>query len=212
MKLPRPQNSPVCLAAIMFGLAKVNLSVWSAVLIDFEGLPDSTPISATYAAQGVTFANATAITAGVSLNELEFPPSSGTVAVVDDGGPIEGTFATPVASFEARFTYVVPLTITAYQGATQVGEVFSLYGWNYVSSGNPPNELIGVSFPGGITRFTIMGDPLLGNSFVMDDFSFIPIPEVNPALMAALLLTGAGAYRLGRGGRPHGARIPDRQR
>ncbi len=47
----------------------------AGAVVDFEGLNDLDPVSAQYA--GLTFTNATALTAGMSLNEFEFPPQLG---------------------------------------------------------------------------------------------------------------------------------------
>lgn len=189
-------------AVVSLGLSAACCAAWSAVLIDFEGLSDGATVGTTYAGQGVSFANAIALQAGVSLNEFDFPPHSGQVAVGDDSGSLGGSFTVPVASFEARFTYILPLTITAYQGASVVANVTSAFGENYVSSGNPPNELLMVAFPGGITSFTIEGDPA-GSSFVMDDFTFASVPESSSAVAAAILLAGFGGFRCLRGRQLH---------
>jgi hypothetical protein len=46
-----------------------------SITLDFEGFPDSTILSTQYS--GLTFTNAIILTAGISLNEFEFPPHSG---------------------------------------------------------------------------------------------------------------------------------------
>lgn len=65
--------------------------------IDFEGLPDSTNVTNQYS--GVIFSNAIILTTGISLNEFEFPPHSGTNVASDNGGPLSITFASPVSNF-----------------------------------------------------------------------------------------------------------------
>lgn len=85
------------------------------VTIDFEGVPDSTPIRDLYQSVfGVTFAQATAVTAGVGLNELEFPPHSGDTAVFDNAGPIEVDFSSPAFYISGYFTYIEPLKLQAF--------------------------------------------------------------------------------------------------
>jgi hypothetical protein len=192
MKWCRTKAMPLGLA-----LAAAFLIVGRAqaqVTIDFEGLPDTTPVTNQYSAQGLTLAGATAISAGISLNELEFPPKSGTNVVFDDGGPITGSFAVPVSDLEGFFTYSSPITLTAFNGATPVGSAVSSYPQNFVSSGNPPNELLQVSFAGGITNFSIVG-AAGGGSFVLDDLQFTPgtLPSPSPVpepATASLLLLG----------------------
>ena len=80
--------------------------------IDFEGLADSTILTNQY--PGITFTNAIILTAGISLNEFEFPPHSGVNVASDNNGPITIVFSSPVLSFSGYFTYVEPLTLDAF--------------------------------------------------------------------------------------------------
>jgi hypothetical protein len=151
-----------------------------AALIDFEGVPDSTPITTQYNAEGVTFSNATILTSGLSLNELEFPPFSGLNVIGDDGGPLLGEFATPVSFISGRFTYASPITFVGFDLlGNQVVSTTSQFNENFFSTGNPTNEVISLSFATGIKSFRITGDPLLGGSFALDNLSFTAI--VGPA-------------------------------
>jgi hypothetical protein len=162
--------------------------------IDFEGLPDSTQLTTQYA--GLTFTNATVITAGISLNEFEFPPNSGVNVVFDDGGPITIDFSTAVSSVGAYFTYIEPLTLDGFDATDNLlasaTSAFSSNDALYGDPGSSPNEFISISDAGGISSITITGDPA-GDSFVMDDLTFTPItttsaPEPSSGL---LLLTSA---------------------
>ncbi len=142
------------------------------ITIDFEGIADGTNIAATYSGQGATFGNASVITAGISLNELEFPPHSGQNVATDSGGPVTIAFTTPVSAFSGFFTYGSALTLTAYDILNnQVASSSSAFNQNYVSSGNPANELLSLNFASGIDHVTLTGDPS-GGSFVLDDISF----------------------------------------
>ena len=159
--------------------------------ITFEGLADGTDISSTYAPQGVTFTNAVVLTAGESLNELEFPPHSGVNAASDANGPITLNFSSPVASFSAYFTYAEQLMVEAFDSSNRLLQSSSsLFDQNFVSSGNPPNEFISLNDK-GISSVTITGDPV-GGSFVMDDVTFVTTPEP-PSLV---LLAGGAAFGL----------------
>src|SRR5580704_11463446 len=88
--------------------------------IDFENLSDSTSVGSAYASSGVIFTNALVVTAGISLNEFDFPPNSGSNVVVDNGGPITLTFLTPVSSFSGFFTYALPLTVDGFGSSNQL--------------------------------------------------------------------------------------------
>jgi hypothetical protein len=149
------------------------------VFIDFETFPDGTPIldstPITTQFPGLTFTNATVITAGISLNEFEFPPHSGTNVVFDDGGPISLSFATPVSSFGGYFTYLEPLTLVGFDTtSTQVASATSAFSSNAALFGDPgssPNEFLSVAFTGGISSVTITADPLGGKSGTDGAFS-----------------------------------------
>jgi hypothetical protein len=170
--------------------------------IDFENLSDSTVIGASYAADGVIFSNAVVATAGISLNDADFPPHSGVNVAIDGFGPITLTFTTPISSFSAFFTYASGLTLTAFNSADQaVASAQSLLRDNFVSSGNIPNELIQLNSVGGIDRVTIAGDPN-GGSFAFDDVTFIqtsstPLPEPTTlSLLVTALLCGIISRRI----------------
>lgn len=172
-----------------------------ADVITFEGLSDGTPVTTQYT--NVLFSNATAITAGASLNELEFPPHSGVNVVFDDGGPMSLTFTTPVLSFSGYFTYSTQLTLVAFDASNvPIATMTSAFGNNEALSGNAgshPNELISFSIPNGIARIVITGSPG-GGSFVMDDATFTtgtPTAVPEPSSIV-LLLTGAGGGILAR--------------
>ena len=161
--------------------------------INFETFPDSTPISdstsITTQFPGLIFTNTTVISAGISLNEFEFPPHSGTNVAFDDAGPISIAFASPISSFSGYFTYVEPLTLAGFDSSNdQVATATSLFSSNdalFGDSGSSPNEFLQVSFVTGISSVTITGDPG-GNSFVVDDISYTALaPE--PSYLALIL-------------------------
>jgi hypothetical protein len=174
-----------------------------ATMVTFEGLPDSTFVTTQFA--GVTFTNAQILTSGVSLNELEFPPHSGSNVVTDYSGPMSILFTDPQQSVAGYFTYISPLTLSAYNATSNlIGSVFSAYSDNAALSGDPgssPNELLQVTSNTGISRLVITGDPA-GGSFVLDDLTFstfaTTIPEPSPFGMLGvgiLVLAALQAFR-----------------
>src|SRR5215831_7087763 len=138
---------------ILMILAIVGLLLPGSVLaipttIDFESLSDSD--SVTIQISGLTFSHTTVLTAGISLNEFEFPPHSGANVVFDDGGPITIGFATLQDSVSGFFTYLHSLTFTAFDTFNNVvgTPATSAFLSNLALSGNPgssPNELLGVT-------------------------------------------------------------------
>lgn len=169
-----------------------GLPVAQAAMIDFEGLTDGQSVTTQY--PNVTFQNATVLTAGLSLNEFETPPFSGTNVVFDDGGPIQINFLSPVTSVGGFFSYSSGLTFLAYDAAgVQVAAVSSAFNSNLSQSGDVgsmPNEFLQVANAGGIYSASILGNPA-GGSFVLDDLSYSPVP-----VPSAVWLLGSGLIGL----------------
>ncbi len=163
------------LILLLISAAHAPLNAQSGV-IDFEDLVDSSIITNQH--PGLTFSNAIILTAGISLNEFEFPPRSGQNVASDNIGPITITFASPVASFAAYFTYATRLTVTAFDAAgNPVDQTVSLFNKNMTlsgDSGSNSNELLKVSSGTGVAKVRITGDPA-GGSFALDDVSTAPL-------------------------------------
>ena len=172
-------------------------AVWATTVINFEQFNDSEIL--TTQIPGLTFTNTTILTAGISLDEFEFPPHSGSNVASDNGGPITITFSSLVSFFDGYFTYAEPLTLDGFGSANNLlASVNSQFSSNLALSGDPgssPNEFLQISSPAGFTQVTITGDPN-GGSFVMDDISFGSVPE--PGSYALLLLGTAAlvAFRV----------------
>lgn len=139
---------------------------------DFENFDDGAAITQ-YA--NLVFANSTVIASGISLNELEFPPHSGSNVVFDDGGPMTITFNGTVSSFSGYFTHTARLTLTAFDAANNPVASKTTASVNNLGlsgdSGRTPNELVGISFAGGISKVVISAASG-GNSFTLDDIDF----------------------------------------
>lgn len=173
----------VCLTVALAHAPSESLA--APFTIDFEALSDGDPVGA-LGSPAVTFSNATVLTAGISLNELDFPPSSGSNVAHDSGGPMRLDFTAPIESFSGRFTYIAPLTILFFNpSANLLGSVASLFADNTLSAGGAANEIVQGVFAG--TKFiTITGDPL-GGSFTVDDVFFQTSSVPEPC---ATVLTG----------------------
>ena len=183
-----------CAVALLLLAAAFPLAAGS-ITLNFEGFPDSTILTTQY--PSLTFTNAIILTAGISLNEFEFPPPSGTSVVIDDGGPLFISLATPALNFVGYFTYTVPLTVTAFDLLNnQVASATSLFSNNLALSGDPgstPNERLELNSPGGlIYRVWITGDPA-GGSFTLDDVAITTVPEPDSLslVMGTVLLIAA---------------------
>ena len=191
---------PVAASLLLF----LQLSAQAGtVFVDFETLPDSSPIidstSITTQFPGLTFTDTTVISAGISLNEFEFPPHSGTNVAFDDGGPISIAFDSPITSFSGYFTYDEPLTLSAFDASDdQLTTATSLFSSNDALSGDTgssPNEFLQVTSDLGISSITITGDPA-GSSFVMDDVSITSAaPEPTSLFLFVTGALGIGALR-----------------
>jgi hypothetical protein len=190
----RPVNWVVALLLLL-----CTATLAQADSITFEARGDGESVTNQYL--GVVFSNATAIRAGISLNEFSFPPHSGAAVVFDDGGSMSLTFLNPVSEFGAYFTYTTQLTLVAYDSSnTSIATMMSSFSNNTADGGDPgstANEFI-LFTVSGISRITITGLPT-GSSFVMDDATFkngsTAVPEPATLVLMALGLPAIARWR-----------------
>jgi hypothetical protein len=156
-----------------------------AFIIDFEDLPDSTPVTDQYSALGITFSGGVAAESGITLFELECPPHSGSKALLIDAGPLTISFSSPVHEFGTYISYAAPLSLTFYdQQGDQIGTWSSLFSSNFGlsgDSGSSPNELFTFRTTVGLSSVVFHISPD-GNSYVLDDVSASSVPEASPLL------------------------------
>ncbi len=183
--------------AVALALSAVGGASASPVVYDFESLLDGQQVTNQFA--GLNFTQTTALQAGISLNETEFPPRSGVAVVFDDGGAITIDFLSPLFSVGAYFNYSDGLSLAVYDSSDNLlFTASSLFGSNLGLSGDAgssPNEFIVLADASGrIARLTITGNAL-GGSFTMDDLTTdtgtaVPEPPT-VALVLGLLSLGA---------------------
>jgi hypothetical protein len=142
----------------------------SAVSINFESLPDSSDVGTFYqASYGLTFQSTIALTAGFSLNEFDFPPHSGVMAIGDnvenDGDPMILTFTHSVNSLSAYFVYGSTLTFSAYDKDGLLLGTYVTPEDTHLGS----DQLIELPFS-HFQTLNISGET--ANSFIMDDLTF----------------------------------------
>jgi hypothetical protein len=177
------------IAALCLALVALLPAAGTAATITFEGFADSTALTNQYA--GLAFSNATILTAGISLNEFDFPPHSGTNVAVALGQTMGLSFAAPVAYVGGYFTYVGAVTMTAYgAGNAVLGSVSSAFGSNSVSSGTPPTEFLSLAFAGIESVTFSLPSPTA--AFTVDDIVYGDRPDAPVPEPASLLLLGTG--------------------
>ena len=164
---------------LILALVYMPLTV-SAVTLDFEDLSEATLVTDQYLSLGVSFDHAIILTAGVNLDDYDYPPLSGSNVLSDFGGPIAMTFSAPINSVSLHTTYGLPLTISIFgTDGTLVDELSTAFASNSSisgDSGSQPNELITYTYSSGIGAVVLTG-AASGQSFVLDDLSVTPVPE-----------------------------------
>lgn len=180
-----------------------------ATTIDFETLPDSSDVGNFYGASaGVDFQSAISLTAGISLNEIDYPPHSGSVVVSDNvannGDPMVLTFHDPAGSLSAYFAYSSQLTFSAFDSSGTLLGSFTTATGSHLGS----DEQITVPYS-GISKLNIAGG--VAGSFIMDDLNFAfdaasqsgkGVPETGSTLLLSLL-SAACLILFGRNLRTH---------
>lgn len=123
---------------VMTALLGMSPCASVAFTITFEGLADGDPVANQYASQGVTFTGVYTAASGAvggTLNEIDFPPTSGDTVLTND--PLTGitppdvmtiAFGSPLSQLSAYFIYYIDtdgagspgsLLISAYTDSNQ---------------------------------------------------------------------------------------------
>ena len=187
----------VLACALFLGVSANRAS--AGPIIDFEEFADFEAVTTQLA--GLTFSNATVLTAGQSLNELAFPPKSGSRVIFDDGGALRIDFVAPQDALSGYFTYVAPLVIQAFDASgSLLGTLTSALDFNVFdeTTGTGGNELLTLAF-GSMSYVTITGGAF-GGSFTLDDLSTEPSVQSTEPIPepGTLTLFGLGSLALVR--------------
>lgn len=202
MKLFRKVRYALVCVLIVLG-SRQNAQA-SPIVYNFDSFSDGDLLVGQLA--NLTFGSTIVLSAGIGLNEFEFPPHSGSNVVSDNGGPIEITFALPATRVGGYFTYSTDLLLTAYDAANQViASVASHFHANLALTGNAgssPNEFLELLAPAGIARVVFLGDQF-GGSLVLDDLrveagAAAPVPEPSSIALTGLSLAALGFWSVRR--------------
>jgi len=166
------------------------------VTLDFESLPDLRSVTTEYAALGLTVQGGFSLTAGFSLNEVDFPPHSGQKVLGNEtnSNPLALMFATPTDALSAWFTHGAALSITSYAAdGSLLGTVVSASNSNFRRS-----ELIDFGYANASQVLISSTD-----YYVLDDLSFDShaAPEPAGTALVALALAAAALARRHANGR-----------
>ena len=167
------------------------------VFLDFESLSDLEEVTTQFAASGITFTNTRALTAGQSLNEIDFPPSSGTDVISGLGsGPLTIHFSQPADSVQLNLVSNGFVTLSFFDASDAL--ILS-----YTTS-SPLGVPISTGSPAGlaIAKMTLANAGGDADTFTVDnllarlDDRTPPIPEPSAFLaMACGLATVATSLR-----------------
>lgn len=153
----------------------------SAGFVDFENFSDGeVPTSEI---PGLVFNNATVWTAGISLNDIDFPPHSGSnvVAALDS---LTVSFDMPINLVGGFFSY-------SYAD----GVTLSLYDINNILLADAffaaPGDIVSNQFVSlGASNIRMMVVSIPDNAFTLDDFTYTYISEPATVLLISLGLIG----------------------
>jgi hypothetical protein len=165
----------------------------AATTLTFDDLPNEALL--TNQLPGILVEGAAVLQARISLNELEFPPLSGDRVLAQTEGPVVFQFQAPIKSFRAHFTYLSPITVSAYnKDGSLLSRVTSRHWTNSALSGGPgslPNEQLDISSDTGIHRIEL-NTPLGKYSFALDNLTYQALHDVSPQPEIVLPAGGMG--------------------
>lgn len=185
----RHQSRSVQFFSFLFACLFISIPAQATVLT-FEGLPDN--LSLSNEVSGLTFNGATVLTAGLSLNEFDFPPISGDNVAASLTNLLEVTFLGLTDTVSGYFTYGDSLSLSSYDINGGLLASSQSAGVNNLGS----NELITLSGQ-GISLLRVSSN----SNFTLDDLSFsnaAAVPEPTTIVLLAIGALGLGMSRFNR--------------
>ena len=184
----RHESRSVQFVSFLFACLFIIISIPAkATVLTFEGLPDNLSLSNEFS--GLTFNGATVLTAGLSLNEFDFPPISGDNVVASLTNLLEITFLDLTDTVSGYFTYGDLLSLSSYDINGRLLATSQSAGVNNLGS----NELITLSGQ-GISLLRVSSN----SNFTLDDLSFSNAVAVPEPTTIVLLAIGALGLRMSR--------------
>ncbi len=168
-----------------WALALLLFSPWAqAAPIDFEQFTDSYAVSTEV--PGVAFSGGTVLTAGVGLNDIDFPPVSGQNVLAALTGVLTITTDAPVDQLSAYFTYASTLNFSGYDSALNL-----LFSVDTPSISNLGSHYLFTTTQADLSSLVISAQG--GTAFTLDDLQIgiAAVPE--PGVLALVLLGALGA-------------------
>ncbi|OAI08478.1 PEP-CTERM sorting domain-containing protein [Methylomonas methanica] len=162
--------------AFSFGLGYRDAEAMS---IDFESFTDGSPL--TNEISGLQFSGGNIFTAGVSLNEFDFPPHSGQNVLAALSGSLTISADNPFDLFSAYFTYAEQMTFSGFDVAHNL-----LFSFTSPTSSNLGTNSLTEFSSHGISSlvFSTQG----GSGFTMDDLDLNASTVPEPGTLALLPL------------------------
>ena len=170
-------------AALVLTLAFVRPA--DAALIDFESLGLDEIVTNQFAGEGVVFGNAVTLVAFISLNEVDFPPSSGTNVISGLGASPLAALLSPGVSHVSFQITTATIALVQFFDSLDV-----LLGQTTVDPNLGGHTLVAFDSP-GIASVSIAGQSSENAFFLtVDDFEFSSRNAAPEPAAVLLLVTG----------------------
>jgi hypothetical protein len=177
------------LASLAAVIATSSASAASFVSIDFESLALDEFVTTQYADEHVLFGNAVTLVAGISLNEVDFPPTSGVNVISGLGAGSLGVAFVQPAHFVAFNITTADTAVARYYDATA-----TLLGQSVIDANLGASSRVEFDTSGQVIAGITIGSLATGHAFflTLDDFE-AAIPEPTSFVVMALGLVPIAA-------------------
>jgi hypothetical protein len=148
-----------------------------AVVVNFEGFSDGALLVSEV--PGLTFSGGTVLSAGIGLNELDYPPTSGSNVLAALSGPLSLDFGAPTA-VSAYMVVGEQLSISAFD---EFDQLLATHNTPFAANLGAP-QLFDFSWAGA-SRYSLQST----QAFVIDDLNFAAVPAIPEPSTFALSAT-----------------------